>query len=88
MERLCVAKEGPGRGGDTGVMDTLAVDELVSMEWSEVQDDDSESCDKREKSGYAQLHAVGGGEQQGTIALLLCCKCIFQVPAYIFSNDL
>lgn len=56
MERLCVAKEGPGRGGDTGVMDTLAVDELVSMEWSDVQDDDSESCNEREKSGYTQLH--------------------------------
>lgn len=59
-----MAKEGPGRGGDTGVMDTLAVDELVSMEWSDVQDDDSESCNEREKSGYTQLHTVthsGGG---------------------------
>lgn len=53
-----MAKEGPGRGGDTGVMDTLAVDELVSMEWSDVQDDDSESCNEREKSGYTQLHTV------------------------------
>lgn len=43
MDRLCV-QEGPGRGVDTGVMETLAVDELVSMEWSEVQEEDSESC--------------------------------------------
>lgn len=43
MDRLCV-QEGPGRGVDTGVTETLAVDELVSMEWSEVQEEDSESC--------------------------------------------
>lgn len=56
MERLCVAKEGPGRGGDTGVMETLAVDELVSMEWSDVQDDDSESCNERQERLRAVTH--------------------------------
>lgn len=34
---------GPGRGGDAGVMETLAVDELVSMEWSDAQDEESDS---------------------------------------------
>lgn len=47
MQRLCEVKAGPGRGGDTGVMETLAVDELVSMEWSEVQEDDSESYNQQ-----------------------------------------
>lgn len=41
-ERLWV-QVGPGREGDAGVMGTLAVDELVSMEWSELQEEDSES---------------------------------------------
>lgn len=63
MERRCVAKEGPGRGGDTGVMEALAVDELVSMEWSEVQEDDSESCNKRKKSCYTLLHTEVGGKK-------------------------
>lgn len=66
-----MAKEGPGRGGDTGVMDTLAVDELVSMEWSDVQDDDSESCNEREKSGYTQLHTVGGSNTSDTVSVRL-----------------
>lgn len=42
MQRLCV-QEGPGREGDVEVMETLAVDELVSMEWSELQEEDSDS---------------------------------------------
>lgn len=42
MHRLWVP-ERPGSDGDAGVTELLAVDELVSMEWSEVQDDDSES---------------------------------------------
>lgn len=42
-QRLWV-QGGPGSEGDAGVMETLAVDELVSMEWSEVQDEDSDSC--------------------------------------------
>lgn len=42
MERLWV-HGGPGREGDAGVMETLAVDELVSIEWSEVQEEDSDS---------------------------------------------
>lgn len=54
MERLCMVKAGPGRGGDTGIMETLAVDELVSMEWSDVQDDDSESCSEHDE----RLHTV------------------------------
>lgn len=41
-ERLWV-QGGPGSEGDAGVMETLAVDELVSMEWSEVQEEDSDS---------------------------------------------
>lgn len=41
-ERLWV-QGGPGRGGEAGVMETLAVDELVSMEWRELQEEDSES---------------------------------------------
>lgn len=41
-ERLWVQR-GPGSEGDAGVMETLAVDELVSMEWSEVQEEDSDS---------------------------------------------
>lgn len=41
-ERLWVQR-GPGRGGEAGVMETLAVDELVSMEWSDVQEEDSDS---------------------------------------------
>lgn len=41
-DRLCVQR-GPGSEGDTGVKETLAVDELVSMEWSEVQEEDSDS---------------------------------------------
>lgn len=57
IERLCVAREGPGRGGDTGVMETLAVDELVSMEWSDVQDDDSESCSEREERLHTVTHS-------------------------------
>lgn len=55
MDRLCV-HEGPGRGVDTGVTETLAVDELVSMEWSEVQEDDSESCKNHKTSSYIQIH--------------------------------
>lgn len=43
MERLWV-QGCPGSEGDVGVIETLAVDELVSIEWSEVQDDDSDSC--------------------------------------------
>lgn len=42
MHRLWV----PGRAaseGDAGVMELLAVDELVSIECSEVQEEDSES---------------------------------------------
>lgn len=34
---------GPGRDRDVGVIVTLVVDELVSIEWSEVQEDDSDS---------------------------------------------
>lgn len=41
-ERLWV-QGGPGSEGDAGVMVTLAVDELVSMEWSELQEEDSDS---------------------------------------------
>ena len=41
-ERLWV-QAGPGREGDAGVTETLAVDELVSMEWSELQEEDSDS---------------------------------------------
>jgi len=41
-ERLW-AQRGPGSGGDAGVTETLAVDELVSMEWSELQEEDSDS---------------------------------------------
>lgn len=41
-DRLCV-QGGPGSEGETGVMETLAVDELVSMEWSDVQEEDSDS---------------------------------------------
>lgn len=59
MQRLCVLKAGPGRGGDTGVMVTLVVDELVSMEWSDVQDDDSESCDKRKGRSHRVAHSGG-----------------------------
>lgn len=42
MHRLWVPGH-PGSEGEAGVMEQLAVDELVSMECSEVQDDDSES---------------------------------------------
>lgn len=42
MERLWV-QGSPGSKGDAGVRETLAVDELVSMEWSEVQEEDSDS---------------------------------------------
>lgn len=42
MDLLC-EQRGPGSEEDTGVMETLVVDELVSMEWSEVQEEDSES---------------------------------------------
>lgn len=56
MDRLCV-QEGPGRGVDTGVTETLAVDELVSMEWSEVQEEDSESCKKHKTSSYVQIRS-------------------------------
>lgn len=41
-ERLWV-QGGPGGDGDAVVTETLAVEELVSMEWSELQEDDSES---------------------------------------------
>lgn len=40
-ERLW-AQGSPGSEGDA-VMETLAVDELVSMEWSDVQEEDSDS---------------------------------------------
>lgn len=43
MQRLWVQRC-PAREGDAGVMETLAVDELVSMEWSELQEEDSDSC--------------------------------------------
>lgn len=56
MDRLCV-QEGPGRGVDTGVTETLAVDELVSMEWSEVQEEDSESCKNINTSSYIQMQS-------------------------------
>lgn len=36
-------QRGPGSEGDTGVMETLAVDELVSIEWSELHEEDSDS---------------------------------------------
>lgn len=49
MQRLCV-QEGPGREGDVEVMETLAVDELVSMEWSELQEEDSDSWGNMKKS--------------------------------------
>lgn len=41
-DRRCV-QGGPGRQRGTGVIEMLAVDELVSMEWSEVQEEDSDS---------------------------------------------
>lgn len=41
-ERLWV-QASPGSEGDAGVVVTLADDELVSMEWSEVQEEDSDS---------------------------------------------
>lgn len=41
-ERLWV-QAGPGSEGDAGVIDTLAEDELVSMECREVQEEDSDS---------------------------------------------
>lgn len=42
MQRLWV-QGGPGREGEEEVTETLAVDELVSMEWSELQEEDSDS---------------------------------------------
>lgn len=42
MERRWV-QGGPGGKGEAGVMETLAVDELVSMELSELQEEDSDS---------------------------------------------
>lgn len=53
MERLCI-QGGPGREGDVGIMETLAVDEFVSMEWSEVQEDDSDSWEAQGKQ-----HLIG-----------------------------
>lgn len=41
-QRLWVQR-GAVREGEAGVMETLAVDEVVSMEWSEVQEDDSDN---------------------------------------------
>lgn len=40
---------GPGMEGEAGVMETLAVEELVSMEWMELQEDDPDSW--RHKNG-------------------------------------
>ena len=45
-ERRCV-QGGQGSEGEAGVTGTLAEEELVSMEWREVQEEDSESCGER-----------------------------------------
>lgn len=41
-DRLCV-QEGPWCEGETGVAETLAVEEPVSVEWRDVQEEDSDS---------------------------------------------
>lgn len=41
-ERMWVQRA-PGKEGDVEFMVTLAVDELVSMEWSELQEEDSDN---------------------------------------------
>lgn len=46
MERRCI-QEGPGKEEDVGITETLAVEEFVSIEWSEVQEDDSDSWGSR-----------------------------------------
>lgn len=42
-DRLCV-QGGPWSEGETGVPAALAVEEPVSVEWRDVQEEDSDSC--------------------------------------------
>lgn len=68
-DRLCVQG---GPGSDTGVMETLAVDELVSMEWSEVQEEDSDSCTNMKARCYTQIYqSKPGCEQQSKLYQLV-----------------